>query len=215
MTLHIKTFIVILGRSYELGDIMKKEKKINQAEHILNTAYKCLSTKGHAKISLRNIANEAGVALSQLHYYFGSKNALYSQLITKSIGNYIDDFTEKLSTNTEGINSIDQLVRFIENAVFNDEAMVRVFYDVTNLALWSEEFRGLMNKMLDEISDIIEEKIINNNTLVPPLVNENPKAIARLLVSVLLGSTIQFIFSPSSRDEISESNKLLPSLLLG
>jgi len=194
---------------------MKKEKKINQAEHILNTAYKCLSTKGHAKISLRNIANEAGVALSQLHYYFGSKNALYSQLITKSIGTYIDDFTEKLSTNTEGINSIDQLVRFIENAVFNDEAMVRVFYDVTNLALWSEEFRGLMNKMLDEISDIIEEKIINNNTLVPPLVNENPKAIARLLVSVLLGSTIQFIFSPSSRDEISESNKLLPSLLLG
>lgn len=41
----------------------------NPAQKILLAAYDCLSTRGYANVTMRNIADEAGVALSQLTYY--------------------------------------------------------------------------------------------------------------------------------------------------
>jgi len=43
-------------------------KKANQSERILQTAFECISSKGYANVSMRDIADEAGVALSQLMY---------------------------------------------------------------------------------------------------------------------------------------------------
>jgi AcrR family transcriptional regulator len=46
-----------------------KEKRINQSKKILLTAFECISSKGYANTSMRDIADAAEVALSQLNYH--------------------------------------------------------------------------------------------------------------------------------------------------
>ena len=38
------------------------------SQKILDAAYRCIAQKGYARASLRDIAEDAGVALSQLNY---------------------------------------------------------------------------------------------------------------------------------------------------
>jgi AcrR family transcriptional regulator len=41
--------------------MQRKNDKTGPSEKILNTAFECLSTRGYAAVTMRNIADEAGV----------------------------------------------------------------------------------------------------------------------------------------------------------
>jgi AcrR family transcriptional regulator len=62
----------MIGRSTELGNVT--EKQTNTI--ILDAAKQALLEVGYAGLSTRKIAVSAGVPLSQIHYHFGSKQAL-------------------------------------------------------------------------------------------------------------------------------------------
>ncbi len=51
----------------------QKTDKTSPSQKILNTAFECLSIRGYANVSIRNIADEAGVALGQMTYYYRNK----------------------------------------------------------------------------------------------------------------------------------------------
>lgn len=63
--------------------------KLNQSEKILLAAFKCISSKGYANVSLRDIADEAGVVLSQLNYYYKNKEGLFTEVVKMMIGKYL------------------------------------------------------------------------------------------------------------------------------
>lgn len=52
------------------------KKKIETGTSLLEAAKKVLRQKGYAGLSTRDVAAEAGVPLSQIHYHFGSKQGL-------------------------------------------------------------------------------------------------------------------------------------------
>lgn len=60
-------------------------EKENPSQKILATAFECLASKGYANVSMRDIAGEAGVALSQLNYYYKNKQGLFTQVIDRMI----------------------------------------------------------------------------------------------------------------------------------
>ena len=55
-------------------------KKIETSTSLLEAAKKVLRHAGYAGLSTREVAAEAGVPLSQIHYHFGSKQNLVLQL---------------------------------------------------------------------------------------------------------------------------------------
>jgi AcrR family transcriptional regulator len=52
------------------------KKKIETGTSLLEAAKKMLRQKGYAGLSTRDVATEAGVPLSQIHYHFGSKQGM-------------------------------------------------------------------------------------------------------------------------------------------
>lgn len=62
-------------------------KKAETGVALLDAAKKMLRQKGYSGLSTRDVATEAGVPLSQIHYHFGSKQglvlALFEQLNTQ------------------------------------------------------------------------------------------------------------------------------------
>ena len=69
----------------------KKFKDGTAEENILATAYTLLAKKGYADVSTREIASEAGVALSQLNYYFKTKDKLYRAVIDMAVRRLLDE----------------------------------------------------------------------------------------------------------------------------
>ena len=55
-------------------------KKIETSTSLLEAAKKVLRRSGYAGLSTREVAAEAGVPLSQIHYHFGSKQNMVLQL---------------------------------------------------------------------------------------------------------------------------------------
>jgi TetR/AcrR family transcriptional regulator len=53
--------------------------------HILAAAEELFAARGFAGTSIRDIARRAGVTGAMLHYYFGSKEALYTTLLEKAV----------------------------------------------------------------------------------------------------------------------------------
>lgn len=97
---------------------MKIGKDSSSEEKIKEAARKVFTRKGYAATRTRDIAEEAGINLALLNYYFRSKEKLFSQVMMEKIQEFfgllfpiMDDASTKLETKIELIVSsyIDML----------------------------------------------------------------------------------------------------------
>ena len=59
-----------------------------QEEKILDAAYNVMAREGYAQTSLRQIADEAQVALSQISYHYQNKEGLLLAVVKRVAGRY-------------------------------------------------------------------------------------------------------------------------------
>lgn len=67
------------------GNEGSARKKQNTAERFLDTAERLFAELGYEGTSTRAIANEAGVNLGALHYYWRTKSALYKAVLARRL----------------------------------------------------------------------------------------------------------------------------------
>jgi len=60
-------------------------------ERLLMTALRLFAENGYSRISTRRIAQEAGINISAISYYFGDKAGLYRAALLESLGDPRDD----------------------------------------------------------------------------------------------------------------------------
>lgn len=68
-----------------------------QAEAILDAAYRCLAEHGFSGTSMQRIAESAGVNKRMLHYYFGSRERLFEQVVRVVGGRLLDQVEQAIS----------------------------------------------------------------------------------------------------------------------
>lgn len=178
---------------------MTNKKKANQSEQILNAAYNSISSKGYANVSLREIAKEAEVALSQLHYHFGSKEELFKEIIKKMMGKYLIEVEDHLRKGETEKEKMSSLIVFFEKILTHNSELFCLLYDLTGLALWSDTFRDLLSDLFKEISNMIEEFILNSNSLSEKLKGYSPKILSRMILGAMFGVGIQVLLDPNDK----------------
>ncbi len=87
------------------------KKGINafQSEVILSAAYNCIATQGCANTSLWDIAESAGVVLSQLNYYYKNKEGLFIEVIKMMINKYRAEVESRIQLDETAIVSKEML----------------------------------------------------------------------------------------------------------
>lgn len=187
---------------------MNKVKKVNQSEKILNAAYKCLASKGYAEVSLREIADEAGVALSQLHYYFGNKKELFRAVIKKMIKKYLQEVEYHLKKEETATERTSSLIKFFQELLRHNSELFCLLYDFTDLALWSDSFRELLTSLFKDLSNMIEEFILNNSSLKENLRGYTSKSLARMILGAMYGIAIQVLLDPNDEVTVDALNAI-------
>ena len=163
-----------------------------QSEKILLAAYVCISTRGYANVSMRDIADEAGVVLSQLNYYFKNKEGLFKEVAGMMISRYLKEIEESLKQENSPQKRVKGLINYFKNMLKHNPELFRLLYDFIGLAIWSPIFSSLLSELFKDLSVIIE-KYIFNDLQIEDLKGYSTKTLSRLILGSMFGTGIQVL----------------------
>ncbi|NPV89661.1 MAG: TetR/AcrR family transcriptional regulator [Firmicutes bacterium] len=192
--------------------MQQKTDKTNPSEKILITAFECLSTRGYANVSMRNIAEEAGVALSQLTYYYKNKEKLFIEVINMMTLQYLHEIEGNLESVTGEKEKLASLVRFFKELIRDKPKLLKLFIDFIAQALWIPSFREQLDSLFTELTEVVERNLLTYTKINKRYLGYSPQTVAKLVLGALLGTSIQIILG-SDRDSAFESLNLAESLL--
>jgi len=190
---------------------MKKINKENQAQKILTTAFHCLAAKGYANVSMRDIADEAGVALSQLHYYYKNKEGLFNEVVKMMIRQYLTEIDIKLRTSAGAGDKMANLVSYFKELVKKKPELLKLFIDFTAQSLWSPSLGEQLKNFFQELTAIIARDVLEEPD--EPFTGCSASEKARLVLGALYGVSLQTILDDGKNNNIIKALNMMPCLV--
>ncbi|UWG96691.1 TetR/AcrR family transcriptional regulator [Dehalobacter sp. DCM] len=192
-------------RMEPMAVVAGSDKDNRQAQRILNAALSCIAVKGYAEASLRDIADEAGVALSQLNYYFKNKEGLFNQVVKTLSVQYLREIESVIQGGKSKKERIHYLVTYFQQMLSTKPELFKLLFDLSSKAIWSESLRSLLTNLFNDMTRIIERLIFKQEDSERPLpLNQEPAVLARVLLGTVLGTSIQAMLA-KGQDDVMDS----------
>lgn len=179
---------------------MRTKQDHHQSQLIINAAYKHISQRGYANVSLREIADEAGVVLSQLSYYYKNKEGLLIEVVRMTARQYMVEIEEILKVGTGSQEKMSDLVKYFQNMLVTNPNLFRLLFDLTNMSMWSNTFRNILNELFDDLADLIVKYVLVDNTALAKIGYSSTKTLAQVIFGSLFGTSIQILLNPDDKD---------------
>ncbi len=180
---------------------MKKSDKENTEEKIFNAAKKVFLEKGSSGARMQEIADEAGINKSLLHYYYRSKDKLFAAVFkyfaSKLFPNIYNAFTSD-----EDI--FEKLKKFIY--AYSDMLMKNPIIPMFMLNEIKKGDAGFVVKVISQTGVKFKtfEQVIENEIIAGNIKAVNPKS---LLINILSLIIFPFISRPLTEVIIFENDK--------
>ncbi|HKM28447.1 MAG TPA: TetR/AcrR family transcriptional regulator [Anaerovoracaceae bacterium] len=138
-----------------------KEELIND---ILDAAISCHRENNCGSIQITDVAARAGVSTRTLHRYFAQKDELVGQASIRILEHVYKDFAEEYyKLDTQGLNGLDKLMRFMNSQVEfykRDSEGAILFVEAMLIAMRRGLLKGFREANLGrEIGDIITANV--------------------------------------------------------
>jgi AcrR family transcriptional regulator len=174
---------------------------------ILEAALRSLAAKGSAAVSLRDIAREAGVALSQLHYYFGGREQLLAAAASFAMEQHIGHLQAELTRAASPAERVSLAIRSIRRQLAADPSWARIRLDLLTAATWSPELAAATRRLQGELLDVILAETEQTGQA-----RLQTKAVARLVLGALDGLALQAL-QGAPEDEMDAAYAALACML--
>lgn len=124
-------------------------KGLGRAHEILQAARTVLAAEGYAGLSMRRVAGEVGISLSNVQHYYQSKDALLEAVLLYTM----DVFQAKIDAISAAMRSESPIDRFLSTVdMFLDEitdpVTHAIFFEIWALASRNDFASKLMDKMM-------------------------------------------------------------------
>lgn len=169
---------------------MNVTDKADKREHILVVAEQLIAEKGYDGTSVRDIAEQAGVNLAMISYYFGSKEKLLKVLIEQRFNSTAKLLEEKSNDQVQGPwEKIEWLIDYYVDKMFGNFRFHCIL---------SQEFNSERSAEIKEL--IITIKMQNLERIKKIIVEGQKKGIFRkvdveLTMASMMGTIFQLINS--------------------
>lgn len=163
-----------------------RHKQESTKDNIKTSTFRLLAEHGYANISMRDIAAEAGVALSQIAYYYHSKDALISAVASEAVDRFVEGFDCALDA--PGGDPLAAARDYFARISCGGEGseLWRVVLDFVGQASWVPAFRDSINEFFTRLSGILDEKINSSDCA---------KINARETIGALFGSSVMRLYA--------------------
>ncbi|MFI2213737.1 TetR/AcrR family transcriptional regulator [Streptomyces sp. NPDC020141] len=147
---------------------------------LLDAAETTLATGGHTALSLRAVADTAGVRLGHLQYYFPTRDSLVAEVLARILQRSLDRVTEIPSAR------LDDTVQLLLSQQ-TDEQLVRVFVELWALAAHDEPTAATLRSFYRQYAALITAHI---TTHAPDLSPAQRHARAEVFIALMEGSSL-------------------------
>jgi AcrR family transcriptional regulator len=160
------------------------------AERILDAAFKSIAARGCGAVTLRGIAVEAGVVLSQLNYYYGNKDSLFAAVMKRMQERYTEALDKRLHICHSAEEQIVALIEYNEYVLIESPDTYRNFL----------EFRERVAAFISDISAMIERRIARYEPESKVLDAFSVAAVTRFILSASFGIALQHLLDTQNQD---------------
>ena len=185
-------------------------KDLKPSEKILTSAYDCLSKNGYANVSMRDIAKHSGTALSQLTYYYKTKENLFLEVIDMMMERYLREAKANMRKENGAKRKLAGLAGYFGQLIKKEPKFMRLLVDFTAQAMWVDSFKQKIESMFEDFSGMIEQEIIAQ----PGQERQDSASAAKLIFGALFGTSVQILLRDDGDGEDYESLDLTQCLLL-
>ena len=167
------------------------------SQKILDAAYRCIAQKGYARASLRDIAEDAGVALSQLNYYYKNKEGLFAEVVRSLAADYRREVEQRLEAGHTPRERFHSLITYFKAMMHDNPDLNRLLFDLISMSIWNPSFKLLLSSLFDDISVLLRKYIFIDATYQVRYGGLSAEALAKSTVGTLFGTSLQYILNPS------------------
>ena len=129
----------------------------NSRDKILDAAFRLLSKKGYANVSMRDIAAEAQVALGLLTYHFRTKENLFTALASKLVSTCFDDVVREMERGKDEEERMHLLSEYFKKILVERPDVMKIFLDFSIQAMWNRSFRFQVTYLFNKLAELFTE----------------------------------------------------------
>lgn len=170
-------------------------------QRILSAALAVWTEKGYHGASLKDIADEAGVAKSLLHYHFQSKEHLLIELQADYSRRVAADIRERLAVGEPSLDNAMKALDHVWEAAVEAQAQFPFVLEVWRASLQSTAIRRRLIEFEEEMRHMIKEGIVTTLGPFAMKLRLSPERLADLLQAAIAGLELQ-LFLDSSLDRL-------------
>lgn len=183
--------------TYEKGQV--------RIEEILDAAAEVLIDQGYKKLTLRQIAMQAGIKVGNLTYYYSTKEALLKDLLEKILFVYLDEMDRIVEVS--GDSPEDRFVAIIEYLIedLHTQRTTRFFPELWALANHDVHTSQLMDSMYAAERRALQ-KLIEG---IKPQLDERQASHLALFVSCSIEGMTMFVGAGKNQEDKLQAMKKL------
>jgi AcrR family transcriptional regulator len=167
-----------------------------KAQRIVEATRTCVAERGVAGATFDHVAREAGVSRGLLHYYFGTKERLLTEVVRRDC----DVRMELLDAQLAGAEDADAILVLLraqlEDNVTNTPDLVAVIFELFTISRRNEdiahEFTELMRRTRRQVAALLSAKQTEGVLRLAA----DPEAIADVLFGLADGLAIRMLSEP-------------------
>jgi len=128
-------------------DLLGRKSNANERrKQILQALYECLSEKGHERVTIKKIAQRAGLPHGVIHYYFTDKDEIIAELVQTLQETYYNQWDKLLSTISGDSKKIPAAIDFLAESMVLDPGLNRVLYNLVQMGFERKPVRDAMKQ---------------------------------------------------------------------
>ena len=174
----------------------RKSNAHQRREQIIWALYDCLVERGHEKVSVKEIAAQAGLPSGVIHYYFSSKDDIVSSLAEAIVDKYSTMLDKRLTEAASVEQRIEYAIDFIVDILIFNRPLNHVFYNLIQMTFERKALGKVVKKMFkdyrERLAGIFEEAGVGRES----------KMLGAALVAVTEGFSAQLMVDPRAFKKI-------------
>ena len=170
----------------------RKSNAPQRRDQITWALFDCLASKGHEKVTIKEIATQANLPSGVIHYYFKSKDEIISTLAQAIVEKYTQKLETRLSEKNTTAKRIQSAVDFIVDELIFDAALNRVFYNLIQMAFERIELRDVMKQMFQEYRERLARFLTEVDVV------SHDESLGAAIVAMAEGFSLQIMVQPDA-----------------
>ncbi len=176
-------------------------KKIapERKKEIIGGLYKCLASTGHERVSVKDIAEAAGVSRGVIHYYFESKKDIMLAVVDDFIEGHENLFRDRLRPIDDPWERLRLFISLaVEHTVVDPEASM-FFLNIYQMAMTDEDVRAGAMSSYAHFRGVVRQ-LVEYGISRGEFAEVDAEKFAFLLIGCMEGMWLQVAMNPALFD---------------